>query len=234
VPVLARDEEFQSTTQESMFNFVRLSDGGIPAVAGDMRSEVEVIGGIAERILPEGRFDWKALRSHRHLRQEMAKVVPGLEAIADIGESKAEFQIKGRTFHVPEFGTAERRAAFQVTPLPVSRVAAGQFRLTTIRSEGQFNTVVYEEEDLYRGNTRRDVVMMSQQDASRLSVSEGAGVTVRTETGAMHTHVAIIDIAPGNIAMYYPEANVLVPRRLDPQSKTPAFKCIAADIDVTG
>lgn len=234
VPVLARDEEFQSTTQESMFNFVRLSDGGIPAVAGEMRSEVEVIGGIAERILPEGRFDWKALRSHRHLRQEMAKIVPGLEEIADIDRSKAEFQIKGRTFHVPKFGTAERRAAFHVTPLPVNRVAAGQFRLTTIRSEGQFNTVVYEEEDLYRGNTRRDVVMMSEQDASRLSVSEGAGVTVRTETGAMHAHVAIIDITPGNIAMYYPEANILVPRRLDPKSKTPAFKCIAADIDVTG
>jgi anaerobic selenocysteine-containing dehydrogenase len=24
--------------------------------------------------------------------------------------------------------------------------------------------------------------------------------------------------------MYYPEANVLVPRKLDPRSKTPAFK----------
>lgn len=233
VPVLARDEEFQSTTQESMFNFVRLSDGGVPAVAGEMRSEVEVIGGIAERILPEGKFDWKALRSHRHLRQEMAKVVPGLEQIAGIDKSKSEFQIQGRTFHLPEFGTAERRAAFHVTPLPVNRAAAGQFRLTTIRSEGQFNTVVYEEEDLYRGNTRRDVVMLSKQDASRLSLVEGAGVTVRTETGAMHAHVAIIDIAPGNIAMYYPEANVLVPRRLDLQSKTPAFKCVAANIELS-
>ena len=28
LPVLARDEESQSTTQESMFNYVRLSDGG--------------------------------------------------------------------------------------------------------------------------------------------------------------------------------------------------------------
>ena len=27
LPVLARDEELQATTQESMFNFVRLSDG---------------------------------------------------------------------------------------------------------------------------------------------------------------------------------------------------------------
>src|SRR5437870_5602200 len=39
LPVLARDEESQCTTQESMFNFVRLSDGGEPAVNGDLRSE---------------------------------------------------------------------------------------------------------------------------------------------------------------------------------------------------
>lgn len=230
VPVLARDEEFQPTTQESMFNFVRLSDGGVPAVAGDMRSEVEVIAGLAERILPEDRFDWKALKSHRLLRQEMAKVVPGLERIAEIDKSRVEFQITGRTFHVPEFGTAERRAQFHVTPMPTNAIAPGQLRLTTIRSEGQFNTVVYEEEDLYRGNSRRDVVMMSHADAKSRSLVEGEGVRIRTETGEMHLHVAIIDIAPGNIAVYYPEANVLVPRRLDPQSKTPAFKCIPAEI----
>jgi len=28
-PIAARDEEHQKTTQESMFNFVRMSDGGI-------------------------------------------------------------------------------------------------------------------------------------------------------------------------------------------------------------
>ena len=32
------------------------------------------------------------------------------------------------------------------------------------------------------------------------------------------------DIRAGNALMYYPEANVLVPRTIDPDSKTPAFK----------
>lgn len=230
LPVLARDEEYQATTQESMFNFVRMSEGGIPAVAGEMRSEVEVIAELAERILPSGRFDWKLLRSHRHLRQEMARVVPGLEELAGIDESKREFQIGGRTLHSPEFPTPDRRAKFHVTPTPSAFVREGQFRLTTIRSEGQFNTVVYEEEDVYRGNTRRDVVMMSATDVDRLSLRDGEGVTVRTETGSLHAHVAVIDIAPGNIAMYYPEANILVRRRLDPHSRTPAFKSIPAEL----
>ena len=52
LPVLARDEESQATTQESMFNFVRLSDGGSPAVPGELRSEVAVLATLAERLLP--------------------------------------------------------------------------------------------------------------------------------------------------------------------------------------
>jgi len=32
------------------------------------------------------------------------------------------------------------------------------------------------------------------------------------------------DIREGNVLMYYPEANVLVSRDVDPQSRTPAFK----------
>ena len=30
--------------------------------------------------------------------------------------------------------------------------------------------------------------------------------------------------------MYYPEANALVPRRVDPQSRTPAFKSVAISV----
>lgn len=230
VPVLARDEEGQSTTQESMFNFVRLSEGGRPAVRGDLRSEVEIIASIAERILPGGRFDWQALRSHEELRQQIAAVVPGYAASDRIGKGGDEFQIEGRTFHEPEFATDDGRARFHVTPLPDFRPAAGEFRLMTVRSEGQFNTVVYEEEDLYRGNRRRDVVMISSDDALELGIDEGDRVEVASEVSAMEVSAAIVDIRPGNLAMYYPEANILVPRRIDPASKTPAFKSISVKL----
>jgi anaerobic selenocysteine-containing dehydrogenase len=98
--------------------------------------------------------------------------------------------------------------------------------MMTIRSEGQFNTVVYEEEDLYRGNRRRDVVMMSAEDAARLGLREGQTITVHSETGSMDVVVSVVNIRSGNVAMYYPEANVLVDRRLDPESLTPAFKSV--------
>jgi anaerobic selenocysteine-containing dehydrogenase len=211
-----------------MFNYVRLSDGGPPAVRGEMRSEVEVIAALAERVLPPGRFDWSALRSHRRLRAEIARVVPGFEPIAAIDDTRREFTIGGRTFAEPRFPTSDGRARFHPTPLPDFAPAAGELRLMTLRSEGQFNTVVYEEEDLYRGNRHRDVLMMAAEDAARLGLSEGDRITVETETGRLEVSAAIVDIRPGSLAMYYPEANALVPRRIDGASKTPAFKSVVA------
>ncbi len=42
------------------------------------------------------------------------------------------------------------------------------------------------------------------------------------------------DIKPGNALMYFPEANVLVPRTTDPMSKTPAFNGALIRIDASG
>jgi molybdopterin-dependent oxidoreductase alpha subunit len=230
LPVLARDEETEATTQESMFNFVRLSDGGTPAVDGEMRSEVAILSDLAQRVLPKDRFDWSMITSHDTLRQAIAATVPGYEQVGDISSTKKEFQIPNRVFHDGTFPTPSGRAQFHNVALPHIDRSSDTFMMMTIRSEGQFNTVVYEEEDLYRGNTRRDVIMMSADDVSRLGLIEGQTVTVHSNTGSMDVVVSVVNIRSGNVAMYYPEANVLVDRRLDPESLTPAFKSVAVRI----
>jgi hypothetical protein len=49
----------------------------------------------------------------------------------------------------------------------------------------------------------------------------------------MRARTAIVDIRSGNAAMYYPEANILVDRRLDAESRTPAFKSVRVSIRPT-
>ena len=80
LPVLARDEEKQATTQESMFNFVRLSDGGEDAPSGEFRSEVEVICAPGRSPAPAGPFPFETMTSHDAVRRAMAAVVPGIRA----------------------------------------------------------------------------------------------------------------------------------------------------------
>ena len=234
LPVLARDEERQSTSQESMFNYVRLSDGGETPPPGDLKSEIETVCSLAGRLLPPGPFPFDKMTSHDAVRRAIAKTVPGYQAIAEIGTSKQEFQVEGRTFHAPYFSTPSGRAQASVPDLPDNAIRDDEFRSTTLRSEGQFNTVVYEEEDPYRGTTRRDVVMMNQADARRMGLEEHGPVEVVTEAGRMQVVVAFIDIPPGNLAMYFPEANAIVPRRIDPDSGTPAFKSVTARLELKG
>jgi molybdopterin-dependent oxidoreductase alpha subunit len=233
LPVLARDEEPQPTSQESMFNYVRLSDGGPRRFEGP-RSEIEVIATLADRVLgTAGPIDWSSLSQTRAIRQMIARVVPGWEAIGQLDATRQEFYIDGRILHAPVFATPTRRAQLHVHRLPDLAHADGQLRLMTVRSEGQFNTVVYEQEDIYRGQERRDVVLVHPDDLNRLGLKPEQRVTVRSEVGRVD-HVlarAYPAIRPGNALMYYPEANVLVPRTADRQSRTPAFKCVLVSIE---
>jgi molybdopterin-dependent oxidoreductase alpha subunit len=224
LPALARDEERQCTTQESMFNHVRLSEGGATAASGDMRSEVEIIARIAERVLPAGPVRFGELVDHAALRRAIAQVVPGYEAIGAIDQTRQPFQVAGRTVQTPRFATPDGRARFRPTPLPAFAPGPGELRLTTIRSEGQFNTVVYEDADIYRGNERRDVVMMNADDGLRLGFRRDQRVRVENAAGSLEALVRFTGLPAGNVAMYYPEANVLVPRTVDPESGTPVFK----------
>jgi molybdopterin-dependent oxidoreductase alpha subunit len=261
LPVCARDEEPQPTTQESMLNFVRLSDGG-PSRHPGTRSEVDVICTIAARVTAptapgsagcstdavsgngDARYprqsrglpviDWSQMRSTERIRQSIARIVPGFERMANIDETKQEFQIGGRTFHTPQFATPDGRAHLHVHDLPdLQGAGPDELRLMTIRSEGQFNTVVYEDEDVYRGMDGRDVLMLHPDDLHRLRLSDGQRVTVHGPAGSMPgvRATAFSQIKPGNAAMYYPECNILLGRTLDPQSKTPAFKGAVVRID---
>jgi len=233
LPVLARDEEPHATTQESMFNYVRLSDGG-PRRHDGPKSEVEVISHIAHDVLADRTpIDWQAMEDTGRIREAIAQIVPGFEALSGIDRTKQEFHIGGRTFHQPQFATDDGRARLHCHALPELAGGGNSLRLMTVRSEGQFNTVVYEQYDLYRGVDRRDVILLHDEDIRRLGLDQGQRVVVRSETGMMQDiQVCRFDkIKPGNALMYYPEANVLVGRTVDPLSKTPAFKGVVVTVE---
>jgi molybdopterin-dependent oxidoreductase alpha subunit len=233
LPVLARDEEPEPTTQESMFNYVRLSDGGPRRLPGP-RSEVHAIAEIARRVVGDRHgIDWDQMQRTNTIRHWIAKVVPGYDKIDSIAETKKEFQIGGRTFHQAEFKTNNGRANLIVHELPTpSPLATNQVRLMTVRSEGQFNTVVYEDYDLYRHQDRRDVILLHPIDMKRMGLRDNSPVTVSSTAGTMNRILArsFDEIREGNAMMYYPEANVLVPRVVDPQSRTPLFKNVIVSI----
>jgi molybdopterin-dependent oxidoreductase alpha subunit len=248
LPVLARDEEAEATTQESMFSLVRVSDGGQRRFVGPL-SELTVVRTLAEQYFGvDSPVPWSRFADAAAIRAVIAEVVPGYGKAKDVdaGPARAdqttgrvgvdrEFFVEGRHPRAGIFATATGRA--QLHPLRLADQArvptahgSDTIRLMTIRSEGQFNTVVYEEEDRYRGQERRDVILLAAADRERLGFVVDQRVTVRSAAGSMEVLVREGRLPAGNAAMYYPEANVLVPRTVDAQSRTPAFKNVAVDI----
>lgn len=238
LPVRVRDEETEWTTQESMFNFVRLSEGGINRFP-QLRSEISLIQELGERLIDKKLFDFSLFRSHQKVREFIGETVPGFTDMQKIDTDKAEFHIGGRTLHSPAFNTESGLAKFVLHPLPVVRNpgiwrnAAGnhEFRLTSVRSEGQFNSIIFDERDTYREQSERWVVMMNPDDMALCGYTPGCRVNISTPTGSMSgVKVQPFAVRAGNIMVYYPEANILIPRAVDARSKTPSFKCVTVEV----
>ena len=220
--------------------FAKAEGGKRKVEGGRWKAEVGATNGNGKVDVAPSEFgrssplDWSSIRSAAQIRQAIADIVPGFEKLAEIDRTKQEFQIGNRTFHTPQFATPDGRARMHTHELPeIAGTGPGEIRLMTIRSEGQFNTVVYEDEDVYRGIDRRDVILMHPNDLARFSVKDGDRVSIHGPAGSMTgiRATAFTPIKPGNAAMYYPECNVLVSRHLDPHSKTPAFKCVIVRVE---
>ncbi|WP_199554272.1 FdhF/YdeP family oxidoreductase [Sandaracinobacteroides hominis] len=221
LPVTARDEEWEPTTQESMFNYVRLSDGGIRRHA-HTRPESVVLADLAQRLMPASPIDWPSFARHRELRQAIAAVLPEMAELADIDVARQEFHIRGRLLHTPEFHTADGKAHFACRPTPAPRTG---LTLATIRSEGQFNTIIYEERDSYRATTDRWTILMREADIAAHGFQPGDRADLVSSQGRMKSvRLQAFDVSPGTVLAYYPEANILTATDTDPRSKTPAFK----------
>ncbi len=235
LPVTARDEEWQPTTQESMFNYVRLSDGGIRRLQ-HTRPESHILSELGARLLPDCAVDFRAFQSHDSIREAIAASIPGLQQLASIGTTHTEFTIPGRILHDPAFHTDSGRAHFCVTPLPAQKTSPQwPFLLASIRSEGQFNSIIYEEQDTYRGTDTRWCVLMNADDMRALGVQERDTVNVVSPIGRMDAvQVIAFELPRGNLLAYYPEANVLIGAEHDARSKTPAFKSVAVKVGTVG
>ena len=228
-PVMARDEEKQATTQESMFNFVRLSDGGIDRL-DNVRSETDILVTLAQSLFSDTKVDFSVFSSHKNIREKIAAFIPSLSFLSSIDETKHEQSVEGRVLHTPIFPRASQKACFTIKKNKVA-LDAKALTLATIRSEGQFNSIIYEEQDSYRHNAPRDALLISQPSAESLGLKEGQRVMVNSEHGEMRgLQIIYFDLPAMNVMAYYPEANVLTGLTVDPRSQTPNFKSIQVEI----
>jgi len=230
----------QIVTMEDSTTCIHASRGQWEPPDGDLLSEPAIVAGIAEAALrPNPLVPWRAWVADYGLVRDAIEVT--------FPEDFRDFNRRmdtpgGFPRPVPArdrvWETDTGRANFK---LPASLSAsfdddddADVLRLVTLRSNDQFNTTVYGNDDRLRGiHGSRMVLMMNREDRVRLGIAEGgdARLTTVAGDGIVRTlgGLQVIDypLPPGTCAGYYPELNALIPLwHHDEQSKTPAAKSV--------
>ncbi len=222
-----------------MFNYVRISYDGIHRL-DNVRSEVDILENFVDFLLnqktadgkAQKEFDFKVFKKHKNIQETIAASVPGMEKLKSIDVAKEKFHISRRLIHTSTFFTPSGKARFVKDPTSSTHNdEAFPYLLMNVRSEGQFNTIIHEENDSYRGIDQRWSVMMNTRQIRRLGIQEGHLVGIVSAFGKMDgVKVYSFDLPDGDLMAYYPEANRLIGLDKDPRSKTPAFKSVPVDI----
>ncbi|HTV02195.1 MAG TPA: molybdopterin-dependent oxidoreductase [Luteitalea sp.] len=166
----------------------------------------------------DGRAHFAALESTRPARASTAvssspqpQVEPGARPSSQVGP-------------VAKRDEAARRSWVPTRPIVANAVDA-TFRVSTRRGK-QFNSMIQRETDPLNG-ARRDDVLISAIDVERLGLREGQVVELCAESGVMAGRVRTAPIVPGNLAVHWPEGNVLLAGGLvDPASKEPDYNAM--------
>ncbi len=190
---------------------------------GEARAEWDVFGDLAARVRPD-LADRVRFPDAAAIRAEIGEVVPAYRGIDALGRLGDSVQWGGPRLGVGgRFDTPDGRAHFTtVRPVAVPVPGRGAFVLSTRRGK-QFNSMVYAEKDPLTG-AGRDAVLVAGVDAHALGVADGARVTLRSEHGEMVATVHVAPIRAGNLQVFFPEGNVLLPAGVrDRESGVPDY-----------
>ncbi|HEX6542409.1 MAG TPA: molybdopterin dinucleotide binding domain-containing protein, partial [Ktedonobacterales bacterium] len=147
-------------------------------------------------------------------RDEIARVMPNYAGIEKLRKAGDQVQYGGRFLYANgQFKTPDGKGHFSALMPPELTLPEGKFILSTRRGK-QFNSIIHQKVDPLTG-VGRDALFLGSEDAARLGVRDGDLVTVRGDNGnSMQCHVHITKMTPRNVQAFWPEANVLIRRRV--------------------
>ena len=238
----------QDVTVEDSTGCMHGSRGRAEPVAGTLLSEPAIVAGIAKATLaPNPRVDWdRWVGDYSLVREAIAETYPDIfhdfnARMWTPGGFRRPLGAAHRVWNTPS-GKAHFTAPEALAGNPDLAGGPATMRLFTVRSDGQFNTTIYNYDDHFRGvRGSRMVLFMARADMARYALGEGELVSLRTaasdgvERRVDGLAVVPYDVPEGCIAGYYPELNALIPLwHHAKESKVPAAKAIDVVVERGG
>ena len=250
LPCLGRSEKDhtsvgeQFVSVENSMGIVHSSRGSSKPASGMLRSEPSIVSGIAGALdtrIGRSGIAWQDLaEDYDKVRDMIEASIPGFEGYNERVRLDGGFYLPNPPRDSRTFPTESGYANFRVHDLSGASAGPGRYLMMTIRSHDQYNTTIYGLDDRYRGiNKGRRVVLMNQSDMDDNDWSKGdlVDLTSHFEGNELHArewYIVPYEIPKGNIATYFPEANVLVPLdSVAEGSNTPTSKSVVVTIRAT-
>ncbi|MEV6031640.1 FdhF/YdeP family oxidoreductase [Nonomuraea sp. NPDC052116] len=160
------------------------------------------------------------------IRAEIERAVPFYRGIADLRKFGDNVQYGGRhLFADGRFQTPDGLGRFSVVRPPALKRPDGAFMVATRRGK-QFNSMVHERRDGFNG-AMREAVLMSEYDADRLGLPDGAPVELRSGERTYRGKILRAPLMPGNLQIHWPEGNVLLDEsRRSPDARIPDYNAL--------
>ena len=245
LPCLGRTEKdlqaggYQFVTVENSMSVVHMSRGSLKPASNDLLSEPAIIAKIANKTLDEPVVDWLNLISnYDRIRDLIEGSIAGFDDYNRRVRAQDGFVLPNPPRDTTSFNTPSGKAKFTTHDLPNLSISEGRFVMMTIRSHDQYNTTIYGLNDRYRGvKGGRRVVLMNPEDMEEKGLKKKQKVAIRSYfedeiRSADDFAVLPYSIPRGNVATYFPEANVLVPSRsVADKSRTPTSKWVVVSIE---
>ena len=239
----------QAVSMEDSTGCMHGSRGVVEPAGNMLLSEPAIVAGIAKATLPlNSAVPWDEwVGDYSKIRDAIGETYPDI-----FHDFNARMWIPGG-FRRPvpaahrEWKTESKRANFTVPETlledPDQRPLQGRLlRLFTLRSDSQFNTTVYTDDDRFRGiyGSRR-VLLMNPADMQRLGFEAGELVDAITpsEDGVSRRvdglKLVAFDLPKQCVGGYYPECNPLIPLWHHAKgSMVPAAKSISIELFKSG
>jgi len=194
---------------------------------GEARSEWEIIQSMAQQILPAEKQKLLNFQRASEIRREIDDAIPLYKGIRNLKREKDSFQYGGARILNDGIcpNLPDERARFSVLSPQNDVLKPGEFYLTTRRGK-QFNSIIYGKEDPLIGSRTRDEIYLCPADAESLNLKEGDRIVLNSETGEYAGVCRIGPLHPRTVQVFWPEANVLISRRIDPASHEPDYNTI--------
>ena len=227
----------QFVSVENSMGIVHSSTGGLKPASKFLKSEVAITCSLGNALFGTSPINWSSFTTDYDLiRDSIQRVIPGFDEYNRRVREEGGFYLPNGPRDGPTWKTSSGSAEFISDKLSTIDNSDG-YVMMTIRSHDQYNTTIYGMDDRYRGVYKaRRIVLMNPIDMENEGIKPSEQIDLVSKFSGIERYAEQWKVVPysiprGNIATYFPEANVLIPLdSVADSSNTPTSKSVVVNI----